>query len=39
MEKYGKMAVFWAAIAGLGKYRMGGHGRIGVYRVNLVAGE
>ena len=23
---------FWAAMAGLGKYRMGGHGRIGVYR-------
>ena len=23
-----------AAMAGLGKYRMGGYGRIGVYRVN-----
>ena len=37
-EKYGK---FWknsrffpADMAGLGKYSMGGYGRIGVYRVN-----
>ena len=34
VEKYGKIAVFRAATAGWGKYRMGGYGRIGVYRVN-----
>ena len=28
-----KRPFFRAAMAGLGKYRMGGHGRIGVYRV------
>ena len=33
MEIYGKMAVFRADMAGLGKYCMGGYGRIGVYRV------
>ena len=34
MEKYGKTAVFRTATAGLGKYHMGGYGRIGVYREN-----
>ena len=29
MEKYGKTAIFRAAMAGLGKYCMGGYGRIG----------
>ena len=29
-----KQLFFRAALAGLGKYCMGGHGRIGVYRVN-----
>ena len=29
-----KLPFFWAATAGLGKYRTGGYGRIGVYRVN-----
>ena len=33
MENYGKTAVFRADMAGLGKYSMGGYGRIGVYRV------
>ena len=33
MENSGKMAVFRADMAGLGKYSMGGYGRIGVYRV------
>ena len=28
------MAVFRADMAGLGKYHMGGYGRIGVYRGN-----
>ena len=26
-----KRSFFWAAMAGLGKYYMGGYGRIGVY--------
>ena len=30
---------FRAAMAGLGKYRMGGHGGIGVYRVKLPLGD
>ena len=30
-----KRLFFRAAMAGLGKYRMGGHGRIGVYRVKF----
>ena len=30
-----KRPFFRAAMAGLGKYRMGGYGRIGVYRVNM----
>ena len=30
--QYGKTAIFLAAAAGLGKYRTGGYGRIGVYR-------
>ena len=34
MENYGK-TFFRAAMAGLGKYRMGGYGRIGVYRDNI----
>ena len=29
-----KQPFFRAAMAGLGKYYMGGYGRIGVYRVN-----
>ena len=29
-----KRPFFRAAMAGLGKYRMGGYGRIGVYRVD-----
>ena len=29
-----KLPFFRAAMAGLGKYYMGGYGRIGVYRVN-----
>ena len=33
MENSGKNAFFWADMAGLGKYSMGGYGRIGVYRV------
>ena len=33
MEKYEKPPFFQAAMAGLGKYHMGGYGRIGVYRV------
>ena len=33
MEIFGKTAVFRADMAGLGKYHMGGYGRIGVYRV------
>ena len=32
-----KRSFFWAAMAGLGKYCTGGYGRIGVYRVKLVA--
>ena len=28
-----KRPFFWADMAGLGKYHMGGYGRIGVYRV------
>ena len=33
VEKYGKTAVFFgAAMAGLGKYFMGGYGQIEVYR-------
>ena len=31
-----KRPFFRAAMAGLGKYRMGGYGRIGVYRVKLM---
>ena len=31
MEKF---AFFWADMAGLGKYRTGRYGRIGVYGVN-----
>ena len=31
-----KRPFFRAAMARLGKYRMGGYGRIGVYRVKLV---
>ena len=31
-----KRPFFWAAMAGLGKYHMGGYGRIGVYRVNYL---
>ena len=30
LEKCGNL---WAEMAGLGKYHMGGYGRIGVYRV------
>ena len=30
-----KRQFFRAAMAGLGKYRIGGYGRIGVYRVNI----
>ena len=33
MENMGKRPFFWAAMAGFGKYHMGGYGRIGVYRV------
>ena len=37
LEKCGKIwknqPFFWADMAGLGKYCMGGYGRIGVYRV------
>ena len=32
-ENMEKRLFFRAALAGLGKYRMGGYGRIGVYRV------
>ena len=32
LEKCGKI---WVATAGLGKYRMGGYGWIGVYRAEL----
>ena len=32
-----KRSFFQAAMAGLGKYCTGGYGRIGVYRVKLVA--
>ena len=35
MEILGKTAVFRADMAGLGKYCIGGYGRIGVYRVNV----
>ena len=42
MEKFGKIwknmekrPFSWAAMAGLGKYCMGGYGQIGVYRVKL----
>ena len=39
LEKYGKLGknsiFFWTDMAGLGKYHMGGYGRIGVYRVNV----
>ena len=35
----GKRLFFLAAMAGLGKYSMGGYGRIGVYRINTWAGE
>ena len=35
MENSGKRPFFRADMAGLGKYSMGGYGRIGVYRVNL----
>ena len=31
-----KRPFFRAAMAGLGKYHMGGYGRIGVYRVNVI---
>ena len=31
-----KRPFFRAAMAGLGKYRMGGYGRIGVYRVEVM---
>ena len=31
-----KRPFFRAAMAGLGKYRMGGYGRIGVYRVKPI---
>ena len=34
-----KRPFFRAAMAGLGKYRMGGYGRIGVYRVNETAAK
>ena len=33
LEKCGKFWKMWK-MAGLGKYHMGGYGRIGVYRVN-----
>ena len=33
-----KRPFFRAAMAGLGKYRTGGYGRIGVYRVNVQKG-
>ena len=36
MENSGKTAVFPADMARLGKYSMGGYGRIGVYRVNIL---
>ena len=32
-----KRPFFRADMAGLGKYHMGGYGRIGVYRVNIVS--
>ena len=32
-----KQLFFRAAMAGLGKYHMGGYGRIGVYRVKRLA--
>ena len=35
MEFCGKTAVFRADMTGLGIYRMGGFGRIGVYRVKI----
>ena len=35
MEIFGKTAFFRADMAGLGKYCMGGYGRIGVYRVKV----
>ena len=34
MEKYGeKKPFFRSAMAGMGKYHMGGYGRIGVHRI------
>ena len=35
-ENMEKWLFFRAAMAGLGKYCMGGYGRIGVYRVNII---
>ena len=38
MENSGKKRPFFRAdMAGLGKYSMGGYGRIGVYRVKFVS--
>ena len=34
-ENMGKRPFFQAAMAGLGKYSMGGYGRIGVYRADM----
>ena len=31
-----KRPFYRAAMAGLGKYHMGGYGRMGVYRVNML---
>ena len=33
-ENMEKWLFFWAATAGLGKYRIGSYSRIGVYRVD-----
>ena len=35
VEIFGKTVVFRAEMAGLGKYHMGGYGRIGVCRVKV----
>ena len=36
MEMLEKRPFFWADMVGLGKYSMGGYGRIGVYRVMIL---
>ena len=39
MEIFLKTDVFRADMAGLGKYSMGGYGRIGVHRVNVLGSQ